>query len=248
VSAEAAATDPRAIAQRLALLPDRRMREARLLDVLVATAPPDAAWLLDAIATAGRAGGPPFDLALLAAVDLTGGDRLPYDRRREIFAAADALQLEACKELLLSDELDDIAQAARPRPLVPGSRPLTLGERKALARGWHRETLLRLIEDPHVDVVALLLANPHVTEEDVLRLATARRSSAAVLMLVLQSRKWSLRPRVRRALVRNPRLPLASALRLVGLLSETDLRELADDPGAPLKLVASTRRRLRAPM
>jgi hypothetical protein len=237
--------DARHVAQRLAVLPDRRMREARLCEFVEEIAPSDAAWLLDTLATAGRGGGPPFDVALLAAVDLGAGDRLSYDVRREIFEAAHAHGLESCKELLLSDDTGQDDAASAPRALIPGTRPLTLGERKALARSWDRTTLERLITDPHVDVVKLLLSNPHVTETDILRIATARRSPSDVLRLVLASPRWGISPRVRRALIRNPRLPLPSALPLVGLLNQTELRELASDPSLPLQLVAALRRRLR---
>ena len=58
--------DPRAIADRLAALPETTMRAAVLSEILERTSTADAAWLLDVLATSGRAGGPPFDLALLA--------------------------------------------------------------------------------------------------------------------------------------------------------------------------------------
>lgn len=237
--------DAREVAQRLAVLPDRRMRVARLLEIVTDCEPADAAWLLDTLATAGRAGGPPFDVSLLAAVDLASSDTLPYDIRRAIFEAADAAQLDACKELLLTDRETGAEKAGAPRPLVPGTRPLTLGERKSLARSWRRDVLERLLTDPHEDVVRLLLANPHVTETDILKIATSRRSSAAVLNLVLRSKKWALSPRVRKALIRNPNLPLATGLRLLGLLGDTDLRDLAQDPSLPASMIASLKRRLR---
>jgi hypothetical protein len=240
--------DAHGAAHRLARLPDRRMRSARLGEMLRALSPIDAAWLLDSLATAGRAGGPPFDIALLAAVDLTGGDDLDYALRRAIFVAAESCGLLACKELLHTDlDVTDDAGAA-PRPLVPGTRPLTLGERKALARSWRRDVLERLLVDPHTDVVKLLLANPHVTEEDILKISTSRRSPSAVLMLVLQAGRWGLRPRIRRALLRNPNLPLATSLRLVGLLNRTELRELAADPSLPESLLHALGRRLRPPV
>lgn len=245
---DGACPDPAEVARRLAVLPERLMREATLALIVADAKPEDAAWLLDALATAGRAGGPPYDLALLAAVDLASGERMDYERRREFFEAADRLGLSACKELLFSDELGEEEDATEPRALHPGARPLTLGERKSLARSWKRDTLQKLLVDPHVDVVAMLLVNPHLTEDDVLRIATARRSSAAVLSLILSSRRWGCRPRIRWALVRNPRLPEASALRLVGLLNEVELRELATDPHLPLRLCAALQRRLRRPM
>ena len=84
-----------------------------------------------------------------------------------------------------------------------------------------------------------------VTEDDILRIATARASSASVLQLVLRSRRWGTAPRVRRALIRNPRLPLATALRLVGLLNRREIEEIARDPHLPPRLSQALRRRLR---
>lgn len=242
--------DAHAVARRLAALPEPAMRVATLCEQLLAREPDDAAWLLDALATAGRAGGPPYDLSLLAAIELASGDRLPYDERRAIFEAADRLGLDACKELLFSAQADAAAneeETAAPRPLVPGTRPLTLGERKSLARSWKREVIERLLVDPHVDVVAMLLRNPRLTEDDVLRIATARRASAAVLELLLTARRWNCRARVRRALLRNPNLPEAHAVRLVGLLNRQELRELARDPALPARVTTALRRRLVEP-
>lgn len=244
-SASPEGLDAREIAQRLAVLPERDMRAARLCEIVIAAEAGEAAWLLDALATAGRAGGPPFDLCLLAAVDLASSERLPYDRRRAIFEAADAQGLQSCKELLLTSEdlVDD--DVRKPRALIPGTRPLTLGERKSLARSWRRDVIERMVADPAPDVVALLLANPHVTETDILRIATARRSSGAVLELVLRSRRWGARTRVRRALVNNPRLPQSTALRLVGLLNRAELMGMANDNRLPPMLLDAIRRRLR---
>ncbi len=221
------------------------MRAAKLGEI-IETLPPDAAaWLLDMLATAGRAGGPPFDVSLLAAVDLTSSDTLTYETRRKIYAVANQQRLEACKELLFTEHDDEgPTGASAPRPLVPGTRPLTLGERKSLARSNDRTVLERLVVDPHTDVVAMLLGNPHVTEGDILRIATSRRSSPAVLALVLNARRFGTRPRVRRALLRNPRLPLAVALRLVGLLNRAEQRELAADHTLHPTLANAVRRRL----
>lgn len=244
----AADVDVRQVALRLAALPERDMRVARLAELVTATTAVQAAWLLDALATAGRAGGPPFDVSLLAAVDLFGDDRLPYPQRRAIYEAAEAHGLAACMDLLSSTQTLGEVPPAEPRPLVPGTRPLTLGERKSLARSWDRTVLERLLADPHADVVRLLLGNPHVTEDDILRIATARHASAMVLGLVLRSRRFGTAPRIRRALVRNPKLPQATALRLLGLLNRRELEEIARDPHLPPRLFAAVRRRLRPPL
>ena len=151
--------DPRRVADRLAVLPETSMRAAVLADILATLAPDDGAWLLDVLATSGRSGGPPFDLALLAALEMVELERLPYHLIRSIFETADRLNLEGCKELLYTSSLDTTTpeETGRPRPLVPGTKPLTLGERKSLARGWKRDVLEKLLVDPSHDVIALLL-------------------------------------------------------------------------------------------
>jgi hypothetical protein len=245
VTPEAPLDDAHDVARRLAVLPEQAMRVAALAELLLARDPEAAAWLLDALATVGRAGGPPYDLSLLAAIELVSSDRLNYADRRAIFEAAERLGLASCKELLFSsDAADDDEHAAAPRALVPGTRPLTLGERKSLARSWKRDVLERLIADPHVDVVDLLLRNPRVTEDDVLRIATARRASAGVLELIFHNRRWNCRQRVRRALLRNPKLPEPDALRLVGLLNRSELRELERDHRLPTRVLGAISRRL----
>lgn len=242
---EAELDDAHAVARRLAVLPEQAMRVAALCEQLVAREPADAAWLLDALATAGRAGGPPYDVSLLAAIELAGGDRLPYPARRAIYEAAERLGLESCRELLYSTTATALDEdAAAPRALTPRTRPLTLGERKSLARTWKRDVLERLLTDPHVDVIELLLRNPRLTETDVLRIATARHASAAVLELVLHAERWNCRPRVRRALLRNPNLPEAAAVRLVGLLNRTELSELDRDHKLPTSVSQAIARRL----
>jgi len=224
------------------------MRSARLRELVLELTPGDAAWLLDSLATAGRAGGPPYDLSLIAAVDLAMSEDLPSSNRRAIFEAAEALQLHACKELMLPDDaVRDEEQIRAPRPLEPGTRPLTLGERKTLARSWRRNVLERLLLDPHADVVELLLGNPHVTENDIIKIVTSRRSTAVVLELVLRSGRWGANRRVRNALVRNPNLPVTTAVRLLGLLNLTELRSLTRDPSLPMMIQVALARRLRPP-
>lgn len=235
------------VATRLSRLPEAAMRTATLAELVVRLPAENAAWILDALATAGRAGGPPYDLGLLAAVDLASRDLLPYDTRRAVYEAAERLGLESCRELFFSEANGDGVQegADRPRPLTPGTKPLTLGERKALARSWRRDAIEKLVLDPSPDVIALLIDNPRVTEEDILRIATARRASAAALMMLLGHKRWNVRPRVRKALLRNPRFPEAAAVRLVGLLPRQDLEEMAVDPKLPIRVLAALHRRLR---
>jgi hypothetical protein len=109
-------------------------------------------------------------------------------------------------------------------------RPLTLGERKSLARKPDRSTMERLFRDPHPDVIRMVLASPKVTEEDVLGLAARRPVRPDVLTEIARQPRWAHRPRIRMALVLNPDTSLMIAAPIVGLLMRHELRLVATSP------------------
>jgi len=124
------------------------------------------------------------------------------------------------------------AMANRPRP-AQGSRgdgrTLTLGERKWLARRPDRDTIQRLLADPHPDVIFRCLRSPRMTEDDIVRLAAKRPGRGEVLAEIARSR-WAHRPRVRVALVMNPATPVELAARIAGLLLRPELELVAHSP------------------
>ena len=107
-------------------------------------------------------------------------------------------------------------------------RPLTLGERKSLARRPDRSLMDRLFSDPHPDVIRGLLRNPKVIEEDVIRLAARRPGRAEILTEIARSPRWVHRARVRLALLLNPSTPVALAAPITGLLVRQELKLVAE--------------------
>lgn len=105
-------------------------------------------------------------------------------------------------------------------------RPLTLGERKSLARTHDRTLLARVLRDPHPDVIKILLDNPAVVEADVVRLCARRPSRPAVLSEVFLHKRWVLRYRVRLSLALNPFTPEEITLQILPHLSAAELREV----------------------
>jgi hypothetical protein len=108
-------------------------------------------------------------------------------------------------------------------------KPLTLGERKSLARNPGRFEIDRLLQDPSPEVVAHLLSSPKLTEIDVVRIASRRPAVPEVLREVARSHRWVMRYRVRLSLVSNPYLEPSLAIKLAPLLLEQDRRSLAAD-------------------
>jgi len=117
--------------------------------------------------------------------------------------------------------------------LEPGGRPLTLGERRALARKPSRPILDKLLADPHPLVIKNLLGNPRLTEDDVIRMATKRPARAEVILEIARCPKWMCRPRVRMALVLNPGTPTEVSVPVLSQLLRPELQEVAEATFVP---------------
>lgn len=184
---------------------------------------------------------------------------LPYDLRQRLYTAAIDRRLPMIARLfLLASPQSSLPrqlekQLGPERPLRPSDRPLTLGERKALARTHRRDKLLLMISDPHPTVVAILLDNPHVTESDVVKMASTRPAVPDALARIAAHPRWSVRHAVKRALVLNPSTPLADAIRIATTLRGPELAELSADASLPdtlrahaSEVLAAVQRRPRA--
>ena len=170
--------------------------------------------------------------ALLAVVDaLNEEDMGPVVQRLREEAAGESL---LALERLIRHPAKGLRSTPPGSPLakarVPDDgkgRPLTLGERKAMARRPDRETMQRLLADPLTPPSSTgpLLRNPRVTEDDILRLAAKRPGRPEVLAEIARSMRWAHRPRIRMALAMNPgRRRARSPARITGLLLRPEPR------------------------
>lgn len=105
----------------------------------------------------------------------------------------------------------------------------TLGHRRSLSKSYKKDTLDRLLSDPDPVVVTNLLNNPRLTEKDVLKIASKRPNSPAILKLVAVHRRWSKRPAVKRAVAMNPYAPPRTALCLLDSMLTQDLEAISAD-------------------
>lgn len=216
-------------------IPEAALRVAWVRSVLLARAPEEIAPVLDVVCARAEQAEHAAREALVALVDAIQDPACAptVQRLREEAVGAPHLALE---RLLRQPAATAYSAREIPDPeddRVPDygrGRPLTLGERKALARKPDREMLERLLRDPHPDVIRMLLANPKLTEDDVLTLAARRPCRPDVLVEIARSTRWAHRPRIRIALVLNPDTPLDTAAPILGLLMRHELRLVATSP------------------
>jgi hypothetical protein len=227
---------PDLIIGRLKAIRDPRMRVLALVEAL---GQGDAASWVEALAAivnrAHLVDDPAAQETLECLAHAAAEPALPYTTRQRLYEAAIVRGLPAIARLFLvaSPQGELPAQLQKQlgpeRPLRPTDRPLTLGERKALARTHRRDKLTLLTRDPHPQVVAIVLDNPHLTEADVVRMAAARPAVPESLARIAAHTRWSVRHAVKRALVLNPSTPLADAIRIATTLRAGELAELAAD-------------------
>ncbi len=180
-----------------------------------------------------NSGGPtdPHAEVLDALVTALFSSKLDYRQRRAIYTAAmDRADVTVARLLLDSHTDNDQPSALSPqRALIPRTRPISLGERKSLARGPRTDRLLHLIRDPPPDAIKILLGNPHIIERDVLAIASRRPTQPACQNAILASDKWRARYRVKRTLVFNPHSPMTIGIRLAVCLNNSDLNAIRHD-------------------
>jgi hypothetical protein len=158
-----------------------------------------------------------------------GGGRLDTAVVRALVTAALMVGEEAVIPLVdrsaanSNGDADDRRERAKKGSLADLGE--TLGRRKTLARTATGDLLLRVLDDPHPDVIQNALLNPKLTEALAVRVAARRPVPPAVLDVVAKSR-FANRHAVRRALVLNPDCPPKIACRIVGTMSVADLEEV----------------------
>ncbi|HEX2879457.1 MAG TPA: hypothetical protein VHO25_07960 [Polyangiaceae bacterium] len=156
---------------------------------------------------------------------------------RELKAQAVENDLLSLQRLLRQDEPLANSLDAENEPPVPDygtGRELTLGERRSLARRPQRKWLERLLQDPHPMVIELLLKNPKLTESDLVRIATSRRTRADIFHSIVRAERWLSQGRIRWALIMNPATPIPLTVPLLFLCTRPELREARDASNLPL--------------
>jgi hypothetical protein len=139
--------------------------------------------------------------------------------------------LLSLQRLLRQDEPLANSMVPDDEPPVPdygAGRELTLGERRSLARRPQRKWLERLLNDPHPMVIELLLQNPKLTETDVVRVATSRRTRADIFHSIVRAERWLSQGRIRWALIMNPSTPISLTVPLLFLCTRPELRDARD--------------------
>lgn len=136
-----------------------------------------------------------------------------------------------------------------PAPVGPVSerlKALSVTEKMSLALNCDRETRFALLRDPTKSLHLYVLRNPRIGIDEVQAAAKMASLSPDALKFIAEHREWGMNGTICTSLVRNPKMLLPIALRLLDRIPQSDLRAIAKG-GARDQIVNAARKRLAAP-
>jgi hypothetical protein len=146
------------------------------------------------------------------------------------------------QNIFSSEEISDIS----PETLTTYQRVLHMSHpekvRVALLGGKEERTLL--IRDPSRQIASLVLRNPKLTDSEMDAFAQMRNLDGQVLREMAENRSFIKRYTVAHSLVKNPKVPSPTALNLLKLLRDMDLKNLERDRNIP-ELIRRQAKRIR---
>ena len=119
---------------------------------------------------------------------------------------------------------------------------ITLGERIALARRSSERLAGALLLDKEMRVWQTALENARLTEVALVRALQRTGGSPAFVEAVSHHAKWSVRPEVQIALLRNAHTPMAQAIKFARRLTSHQLRDILHASRLPEKIKSYLRK------
>ncbi|MCX5731685.1 MAG: hypothetical protein NTY18_10110, partial [Deltaproteobacteria bacterium] len=161
--------------------------------------------------------------------------------------SAAALMAEYLAEL--AHELDETGSSSPPTVEQEAKRlnmakrvlQMSVSEKIKLATLGNREARTLLLRDSNRLVSLAAAQSPRITDGEVLGLANSKTSSADVLRYIYERRDFLKRYALRTALVRNPKVPLPTALKFLPTLQERDIKDLSRDRNVPATVQAQAK-------
>jgi len=120
--------------------------------------------------------------------------------------------------------------------LVSRLASVSIGERISLARRCSGSVAAALLLDKESRVWQTALENSRLTEAAIVKALQRPAATPAFDEAVCHHAKWSLRPEVRVALLRNPHTPLARALEFARRLAPPQLRDILHSSRLPERI------------
>ncbi len=104
---------------------------------------------------------------------------------------------------------------------------MSVAEKIKLATKGNKEARGLLIRDSNKLVSLAVIRSPRITDGEVLSVANNRAATDDVLRVIYNHREWLKSYPLKVALVKNPKVPVAIAMRFLSTLRESEIKDLA---------------------
>jgi hypothetical protein len=121
-------------------------------------------------------------------------------------------------------------------------REMHAAEKIKLATFGDKEARAILIQENDRTLQLAVVRSPRITESEICAIANSRNVYEDVLRVIMLNREWMKVYQVRMALVQNPKVSPANAIRILPTLREQDLKKLARSKSMPNAVVHAARR------
>jgi hypothetical protein len=118
---------------------------------------------------------------------------------------------------------------------------MSVAEKIKLATLGNKEARTLLLRDSNKLVCMAAATSPRISDGEILGLANSRTVSADVLRYIYGNREFLKTYAIKTSLVKNPKVPLPTALKLMYTLQERDIKELARDRNVPQTIQAQAK-------
>lgn len=110
---------------------------------------------------------------------------------------------------------------------------MSVSEKIKLATLGNKEARTILLRDSNKLVCMASVTSPRITDGEILGLANSRTVNADVLRYIYSNREFTKTYGIKVSLVKNPKVPLPTALKMLFTLQEKDIKDLARDRNVP---------------
>jgi hypothetical protein len=124
-------------------------------------------------------------------------------------------------------------EAGRKLNMTQRIMQMSVSQKIKLATLGNQEARTLLLRDSNKLVCMAAVTSPRISDGEIIGLANSRTVNADVLRYIYTNREFTRTYIIKASLVKNPKVPLPTALKMMFTLQEKDIKELARDRNVP---------------
>ncbi len=158
--------------------------------------------------------------------------------------ARTAAAADACSGGDESIKGDEVKTQFNEQNLYKLIQEMGIGSKVKLALTGNKAARELLVKDANKIISVSVLKNPRITEDEVLKLSSAKGIPEDILRIIGRNKEWIKNYSIRLNMVMNAKTPLAISIKLMDQLFEKDLAKIAKSKNVPSVIASTARRKL----